>query len=162
MSSSFAVQEDQVAVTEEIFLIFWAKVRESRCLLWCANCIVNGSSCISPRISDQSSTIHSDSLNNLNYLWNNWKSWTAGDLSLFNFHYDWIRLVNMTGKTKVWPVKSPCNESGQLSVDRPFIFRALIQIKLNKDLTETTKPAWKASGIHRSIYEQLIKIKPVR
>ena len=40
----------------------------------CANC-KQRFTCISPRISDQSSTIHSDSLHSTDDNWNNWTVW---------------------------------------------------------------------------------------
>ena len=56
-----------------VFLILWSEMREPDV---CFNppIVNNGSGCISPRISDQSSSIHSNSLHNDNS-WNNWTAW---------------------------------------------------------------------------------------
>ena len=52
------------------------------------------SSCISPRISDQSSTIHSISLHT-DSKWNNWLAWKFW---LFHFQYDRMWPMNMASE----------------------------------------------------------------
>ena len=80
----------------------------------------NGSSCISPKISDQSSEIHSASLHT--QITNE----QHGNFDLFHFQYDRMWSVNMTGETKCDVDQSTPQSVQTLSVDRP-LFRALFR-----------------------------------
>ena len=65
---------------------------------WIVN---NGSCCISPRISDQSSANY-----NTQRLATTETTEQHGNFNLFHFQNDQMWPVNMTGKTKGWPVNS--------------------------------------------------------
>ena len=99
---------------------------EPWCLFQCKNC---KQQFISSRISDQNSTLNSNKL----HTDNNWNNWTAWNFNLFHFQWDRMWMVNMTGKTKSWPVNSP------ISLD---IVRWLVNISSpelgTKVLTEDT------------------------
>ena len=93
-----------------MFSILWLEVHEPWCLFQ-VQIVNNGSSCISPWISDQSSAIHSDSL----HPDNNWNNWTAR-----SDNYD----------RSTWPARQKVDWSTlqsvqTLSVDRP-LFWALV------------------------------------
>ena len=66
-------EEENELIKVKIFLILWLEVREARCLFQCVNSKQRFSR-ILPRISDQSSAMHSDSLHTDNY-WSNWTAW---------------------------------------------------------------------------------------
>ena len=67
---------------------------------------INSSSCISPRISDQSSALHSNSLHTDNKV--KLKQLNSMEILIY-FIFSMIKfwVVNMTGKTKGWPINSP-------------------------------------------------------
>ena len=66
-----------------------------------ARIVNNGSCCISPRISDQSSAN-----DNTQRLATTETTEQHGNFNLFHFQNDQMWPVNMTGKTKGWPVNS--------------------------------------------------------
>ena len=74
---------------------------EPWCLFQCKNC---KQQFISSRISDQNSTLNSNKLHTDN-------NWTAWNLKKFHFQRNRMWIVNMTSKTKSWPVDS------QISLD---------------------------------------------
>lgn len=85
---------------------------------------------ISSRISDQNSTLNSNKL----HTDNNWNNCTAWNFNLLHFQWDRMWMVNMTGKTKSWPVNSPVS----LDIVRWLVIIFLSPVFGTKVLTEDT------------------------
>ena len=107
----------------KIFLILWREVCEPQRLFQCANCKQRFSSCISPRISDDSSPIHSDSLHTC--LIKQLKQLNSVEILIY-FIFNMIQCRYRSTWLARWKVDRSTPQSDRtLSVDWP-LFQALV------------------------------------